>query len=49
MVLLVYVGNGQDRDGLLVNDTSESRLALNDNIRDVLLPAQSGQPQYELV
>lgn len=48
MVLLVYVSDGQNGGSLLVYNTAESGLALNNDIGDILLTAQGGQPQYKL-
>lgn len=48
LILLVNVSDGQDGGGLLVDNTSESGLALDNDVRDVLLSAQSRQPQDKL-
>jgi hypothetical protein len=48
LILLVNFSNGNNGGGPLVHDLSESFLALNNYIGNVLLPAQSGQPQDKL-
>jgi len=48
LVLLLDGSDGAARGGLLVDDGTQSALALDDAVRDILLAAQSGQPADQL-
>ena len=48
LVLVLDVGDGDDRRGLLVDEAAEACLALDDAERDLFLPAERGEPEDEL-
>jgi hypothetical protein len=48
LVLLADLGEGKDGGGLLVHDSAETGLALDDDVRDVHLAAEGGKPDHKL-
>ena len=48
LVLRADLGKGEDGSGLLVNDSTETSLALNDNVRNTHLAAKSGEEDNQL-